>query len=192
MKGLLHSKTFKKNLRKWLFMYVGTLCILTSVITYSKYMSSFSGNTEARTAKFNIKVEKLYKCDNKLTETSCQTEATRPLEKYDFYFKVDTTELEVSSLVVITTKANENLYGDAFKINKIEEVDKNGESNANKAGESITINDEGKINYTINPNDAKQIRYYKVEVNHTIQDSDSNGTSNDNALLVGYSAKQID
>ena len=39
MKGLLHSKRFKENLYRWLFMYVGVIALLTTVITYSKYVT---------------------------------------------------------------------------------------------------------------------------------------------------------
>lgn len=182
MKGLLHSKTFKKNLRKWLFMYVGTLCILTSVITYSKYMSSFSGNTEAKVAKFNIEVEKLYKCDNKLTETSCQTEATRPLENYDFYFKVDTTELEVKSHVVITVKVNEAYTTNGtFKINNIYEVVDNLTDTSKPAN----------MEFDISPEETG-VKYYRVNVSHKISESDQNGNISNSVLSVGYSAIQLD
>ena len=182
MKGLLRSKTFKKNLKKWLFMYVGTLCILTSVITYSKYMSSFSSHTEAKVAKFNIIVEYLDKCLNQSTDLACSTDITRPLETYDFYFKVDTSELEVSSFVVITPRID-LAYTDSFSIKSIKEVN-----------EDLTteIDSLDRIEYTINPNDSKQIRYYKVTLKHTIQANDSAGNVNDHTLIVGYSAKQID
>lgn len=182
MKGLLHSKTFKKNLRKWLFMYVGALCILTSVITYSKYMSSFSGNTEAKVAKFNIKVDYLDKCSNQSSDLACSTDITRPLETYDFYFKVDTTELDVSSFVVITPRIDPT-YTDSFKIKDIIEV---------KENLTTKISSLDKIEYTINPSDSKQVRYYKVTLDHTIKDNDSAGNVNDHTLIVGYSAKQID
>ena len=37
---LLHSKLFRQNLFKWIFMYIAALGLLTSVITYSKYITA--------------------------------------------------------------------------------------------------------------------------------------------------------
>lgn len=184
MKGLLHSKTFKKNLRKWLFMYVGALCILTSVITYSKYMSSFSGNTEAKVAKFNIKVEHVDQCAS-IQESVCLTgENTRPLEQYEFYFKVDTTELEVKSHVVITTRINESYQDDeVFKINKIVEVTKDLKD--------IPNSKPAQMEFDVSPEDTG-IKYYKVTVDHKITDYDMGGNISPKVLSVGYSAIQID
>jgi len=59
MNRLLHSRVFKKNLAKWIFMYIVTLAFFTSVVTYSKYFSSLASNDNARPAKFNIKIDYL-------------------------------------------------------------------------------------------------------------------------------------
>lgn len=184
MKGLLHSKKFKTNLRKWLFMYVGTLCILTSVITYSKYMSKFNGESEARTAKFNIKVEHVDKCSS-LEDLVCLTgENTRPLENYDFYFKVDTTELEVKTRVVITVKVNEPYATNgSFRINNIVEV--------TEELKDIPNSIPAVMHFDVSPNDTG-VKYYKVSVDHLITDYDINGNASPKVLSIGYSATQID
>ena len=55
MKGLLQSKRFKKNLGKWVFMYVICMGIFTTVITYSKYISNMLDDDDsARVSKFNV------------------------------------------------------------------------------------------------------------------------------------------
>lgn len=56
MKGLLHSKIFRQNLGKWLCMYVGAILLLTTVVTYSKYMMGVQGVDDAKPAKFNVDV----------------------------------------------------------------------------------------------------------------------------------------
>lgn len=180
MKGLLHSKTFRTNLKKWLFMYVGTLCIFTSVVTYSKYVSSFKSDDEGEVARFNIKVEYLNECSNTNNDASCVLPATRPLENYDFYFKVDTSEIDVKSFVVITTQINPK-YTNYFEIKEIVEVDKNLKSILERLD---------KIEYTVMPTDIEQVKYYKVSISHNIQATDS-AWVDDNALIIGYSAKQV-
>lgn len=182
MKGLLHSKTFKANLRKWLFMYVGTLCILSSVITYSKYMSSCNSSNEARPAKFNIKINYVDTCENNDDGESCSTdENIRPLENYEFYFKVDTTEVEVASNIAILAEIN-TTYKETFSKVKIVEVDETLKN---------VINEEPDMSYTLLPQDTG-VRYYKVIVKHKITQQNSIGNSNNNSVLtVGYSVEQI-
>ena len=59
MKGLLQSKIFRKNLKKWLCMYVGALLLLTTVVTYSKYISKYNVDDDARITKFDVTVKKI-------------------------------------------------------------------------------------------------------------------------------------
>lgn len=56
MKGLLHSKKFRTNLKKWLFMYVGVMVLLTTVVTYSKYISSTLYSDEAKIDEFDLNI----------------------------------------------------------------------------------------------------------------------------------------
>lgn len=120
MKGLLHSKRFKKNLAKWLFMYVGVMLILTSVITYSRYISSWLQADEARITKFNVKIDKLI-CTDYEDEERCSK--NRPTASIPYYVKLDTKELETNALLVLTFDVDSR-----FEIIKIDEVEKNGEA----------------------------------------------------------------
>lgn len=108
MKGLLQSKIFKENLRKWLFMYVGTIALLTTVITYSKYVSSLGDNDQARGSKFDIIITPI-SCpkpadeDNSFCSVEYSSTSTcRPGATIASCFTVDTTGVEVSSDVWLT------------------------------------------------------------------------------------------
>lgn len=114
MKGLLHSKRFKKNLSKWLFMYVGVMVILTSVITYSRYISSWLQADEARITKFNVKIDKLI-CTDYEDEERCSK--NRPTASIPYYVKLNTKELETNALLVLTFDVDSR-----FEIIKIDEV----------------------------------------------------------------------
>ncbi len=108
MKGLLHSKKFRANLYKWLFMYVGVMGLLTTVITYSKYISSLGGNDETRGTKFEMK----------LTPEGCVSEVCllgnyRPMNEIEYDFDVD-EEFEVKTYVILSF-----LPKDKFKIKSI-------------------------------------------------------------------------
>lgn len=113
MKGLLHSKIFRKNLKKWLCMYVGALLLLTTVITYSKYISAFNPNPEnARITKFNFVVDSVQNsqidCKNEEdsvtgeVKVKCSTiNAYRPTTEIPYEFTV-TPELEVNTFLATT------------------------------------------------------------------------------------------
>lgn len=106
MKGLLHSKRFKTNLRKWLFMYVGVMVLLTSVITYSKYITSLQYDDKARTSKFAFEITPTA-CPT-IEESICNATAEnsntvcRPTQVIASCFTVDTTGLEVDSDFYLT------------------------------------------------------------------------------------------
>ena len=98
MKGLLQSKKFRKNLGKWLFMYVGVMLLLTSVVTYSKYISSLQGSGKAATARFELTV--------KCSDNNGQNCGSSPLYRVDettgplilnYKFTVDPSKLDVKS-----------------------------------------------------------------------------------------------
>lgn len=117
MKGLLQSKKFKQNLYKWLFMYVGVLLLLATVITYSRYIAGLLGaSDEARSAKFNVKVEPIG-CN--AINKSCNTGAYLFDDEITYAFEVDPTELEANANLVVTVTAD-----DDFEIIKIVQNDK--------------------------------------------------------------------
>lgn len=132
MKGLLHSKKFRTNLLNWLCMYVGVMALLTTVITYSKYIESQSQSDEARVPKFDVNYGKV-SCDGS-NEQDCYkdilTAEQLPVVSGDydystyitrtmpFYFYVDYKELEVDTELILTFARHEK-----FDIVEIEEAE---------------------------------------------------------------------
>lgn len=113
MIGLLHSKTFRKNLSRWIFMYIAVICILTSVITYSKYISSLGTKDEVRASKFNVSIEPL-PVDSDCTSTGEQSGSLvmscgskRPTSVINYYFKV-VSEVEVPSNIILRVSGGDN------------------------------------------------------------------------------------
>ena len=153
MKELLHSKLFRRNLYKWLFMYVGVMCLLTSVITYSKYITSMQNDDTARVAKFNVKITNNDVCDE--LEDKCHYGTLRPTEDYEYYFTVDTTELEVKTLLVTIVSVH-----DDFNIIKLYDAETDTEFN------NYVIEDNKiKITETINPGD-NYVRKHKINIKY--------------------------
>lgn len=109
MKGLLHSRKFKRNLMKWICMYVGVLLLFTSVVTYSRYVSKFSNGDNAKVSKFNIEIIKGE------VGSSSKSDPILPTDAIYYNFKV-VREFEVKTLLVLTVNAEPG-----FIIEKIEE-----------------------------------------------------------------------
>lgn len=106
MKGLLQSKRFKQNLYKWLFMYVGVLLLLATVITYSRYIAGLLGsNEDARSARFHVKVEPI---DCNAIDKKCNTGAYLFDDEIHYEFQVDTSELEANADLVVTITADKD------------------------------------------------------------------------------------
>lgn len=135
MKELLQSKNFKRRLGKWIVAYIGVMCFFAIVVTYSRYASSHMASTSARTAKFNVEIKQEISCQN-MAQTTPKTvacfdedydntqEGLRAKPQIGFYFTVDTSELEVSSKVVLTTtiKKNEKNYFTNYRLYDVTEV----------------------------------------------------------------------
>ena len=196
MKGLLHSKKFRKNLYKWLFMYVGCIALLTTVVTYSKYMSTFQSSDSARVAKFNVEVKKNNICNNENTEY-CNKEVTRLTSYIDYYFTIDTTDLEVTTDLALTLYVDENFE---IKDNKIFEIDKDEKTkeillnpiNDNHQGEYIIKNlSENKLEKVLAGKGTKKI--YKITVRYTKDNyiEYSEVEKNKEIVKIGYSAIQV-
>ena len=122
MKGLLQSKIFRKNLKKWLCMYVGALLLLTTVVTYSKYISKYNVDDDARITKFDVTVKNIENenltCTGEIDKLDCTTKDTyRPTTKIPYEFVV-TPNFEVNTLLATT------IYVPAsFNIERLEEID---------------------------------------------------------------------
>ncbi len=125
MKGLMHSKKFRANLRKWLCMYISVLILLTVVVTYSKYLASLPPISEnASIAKFNVDIDiigctsplvPIEVCENGTEEEDCEkqtsyicsdTEEQRPTKEMNYRFSVDTRQLDVKTKVLVKVKVD--------------------------------------------------------------------------------------
>lgn len=190
MKGLLHSKVFKRNLRKWVFMYVGVMCLATSVITYSRYITSMQSTDRARVASFKVIFDYNNICEHLDATQACDYGSHRPTSEYDFYFTVDTRELEVKSLLVTRISLN-----DDFKNLKLYDITDGINEYIN--GENGYINKDNSITITEEITKSNQyVRKYKLtasfneDINTTKDKYDTERNYND-ALIIGYSATQV-
>lgn len=196
MKGLLHSRRFKRFLRKWLFMYVVAMLLITTVATYSKYVSSYSVNDQARVTKFHLIINDIKNDNSKYSQVS-----TIPYE-----FEVDTSELEVSTLLVLSIRVNDDfkilsvednqhrkIYDSTFEnedekcFQKNEcnyfdddhfyEISKN--KNYIRLKRTVDASDNAVIKYTVNVRYNKNTSYLNDDIKF------------ENVVQVGYSATQV-
>ncbi len=135
MRGLLQSKRFKQNLYKWLFMYVGVLLLLATVITYSRYIASLLGsNNDARSARFNVKVEPI---DCNAIDKKCDTGAYLFDDEIHYEFQVDTSELEANADLVVTITADKDFEITKITQNKIKTICQNDTEGQNPCNSNI-------------------------------------------------------
>lgn len=198
MKWLLHSKLFKENLKKWLFMYIAVMCLLTSVITYSKYISNFQGSGDSvRSAKFNVQINSSNDgCTSQDDKIVCSLESKRPTQKIDFLVNLDATELEVAAevltrlnlvassyeiieLIEIQDGANTTLYSSEQNVidNKVQKTD-NG---------SLIVKNEFNLTSNKNVNYKVTAIYKSSNANPDIYEAVAEAP----VLQVGYTATQI-
>lgn len=207
MKGLLQSKIFKKSLKKWLLMYVMCMGLFTTVVTYSKYISNMLESDDvARVSKFNINLQY---CNDELCEddiTEADTKVYRPTSNMEYYFALDTSNLEVNADLFITISVDEH-----FKIDKIEkilggkysDIDSSSKDTNNKtqtiSDKAIAGNKE-KIKYKVTVSYDETVKDYNNSgniINGVIKDSQTglpqyifNENNVYNVLTIGYSATQ--
>jgi len=183
MKGLLHSKLFRKNLFKWLVMYITVIGLFTSVVTYSKYISSMQDVEGAKVAKFDASITYDGVCANINENEICNNGTFRPANKISYYFTVDTRDLEVSTIFVTRITVL-----DVFKNIKIYDVT-NTEKEMTafvKNNNVFTLTEDIKANKTY-------VRKYKITMDYdysTYDDDYSEFHSYNGAVIVGYSATQ--
>ena len=183
MKYLLYSKSFKKNLAKWLGMYLGMICLFTVVVTYSRYISNLTSNEEARVAKFNVEVTYDDVCSTLDSTEICNYGSIRPTGSLVYYFTVDTTELEVDTTFVTNVLIHKD-----FNNYRLYDVTN---------GETLYIEND---DYTVSENlisiveDINAINGYKRKYKLIIDYKNVNNYSieynYDNVVVVGYSAIQ--
>lgn len=199
MKGLLHSKRFKKNLGKWLLMYAGAMVIFTTVVTYSKYVSNLGlGGDNARITNFDVTISESLpeeKCTGAIDENrNCTTEIFRPTTNIPYEFTVN-NDFEVKTLLVISINVDSN-----FEITKLEEISNNNEEDKILYQKDPVITDKS---VTISNNlisitselDApnNEAKSYRVTVKYKYNEDTYGGQEKENieVVKVGYSAKQI-
>ena len=114
MKGIIHSKRFKKSFGKWLFMYILCMGFFTTVVTYSKYISNMLNKDTARVSKFGVNLK--YCADKSCEKELDIDKATNylPYEEIVYYFGVDKSNLEVNSNLILTVSTDRH-----FKIKKV-------------------------------------------------------------------------
>ena len=212
MKGLLQSKIFRKNLKKWLCMYVGALLLLTTVVTYSKYISKYNVDDDARITKFDVTVKNIENenltCTGEIDKLDCTTKDNyRPTTIIPYEFIVS-PNFEVNTLLATT------IYVPAsFNIETLEEID--GKTlynekenikdssitisklkNKNEKGEEpdtatiITITRKIDTADIINTNAPKSYRV-SIKYNYDEEKYADEVKENISVIKVGYSATQI-
>lgn len=200
MKNLFHSKLFKRRLVKWIFMYCSVMVLLTMVVTYSRYMTSHAVGDSVRSAKFKIdiqnvlcsemapSIQKNMSCfDAKKDYTN--EEGLRPSPKVTFYFKMNTSELEVSSKIVtfITLNDEQKVFSN-YQLYDVTEVN---------SPVSVQLNNEEfptlKFVQNVGLSDPVKEHTYMLVMDY---DYNKAGYENDyikeNLISIGYSATQID
>jgi hypothetical protein len=95
---------FKTNLIRWFVLYIGVISLFTTVVTYSKYITTLPVNDEARTAKFDLNITNDKICSS--LSNLCGLEQYKPYDEIEYYFTVDTTNLEVLSDLVLKISVN--------------------------------------------------------------------------------------
>lgn len=181
MRYLLHSKKFKKSLCKWIGLYILTIVLFTGVVTYSRYISSMKAVDTARAAKFKVSIEPLYEpCKNIDEDTMCDLGEIRPQNTLEYDFYVDTTELEVSSDLVITI-----VVKDSFTNLRLYNTD------TNTLLKTVTDKNVLSITEDVYPNTGK-ITNYKLIIDYVDKDNKIFAEQIDfnDVVKVGYSAIQ--
>lgn len=212
MKGLLQSKIFRKNLRKWLCMYVGALLLLTTVVTYSKYISKYNVDEDARITKFDVTVKNIENenltCTGEIDKLDCTTKDTyRPTTKIPYEFVV-TPNFEVNTLLATTIYVpasfnietleeingkvlydeKENIKDSSITINKLK--DKNEKGEEVDTATIITITKKIDTDDIINSNIP---RTYKITIKYNYDEETYLTADKENlsVIKIGYSATQI-
>lgn len=212
MKGLLQSKIFRKNLKKWLCMYVGALLLLTTVVTYSKYISKYNADEDARITKFDVTVKNIENenltCTGEIDKLDCTTKDTyRPTTKIPYEFVV-TPNFEVNTLLATTIYVpasfnietleeingkvlydeKENIKDSSITISKIKNKNEKGEEV--DTATIITITKKIDTDDIINSNTPKT---YKITIKYNYDEETYLTADKENlsVIKIGYSATQI-
>ena len=200
MRSLLQSRNFRKNLYRWIGMYVAVILFFTSVVTYSKYMVGVASHENARVANFNVDIsyEQTKDCLPGNDET-CLIGVYRPTSKIPYYFTVDTTKIEVRTFLTLAINVNESF--EIIEFAKMEEGKDSDYQIVNLDG--LKEENKVKITDTLMPKEGKKIKYkIVVAYNGANIVTDENGNTYyehgnedisqiDKIVTLDYSAKQL-
>lgn len=184
MKGLLQSSRFKKNLLKWIFMYIVVMGSLFAVITYSKYISNMQSRDRGKVASFDASITYGDVCQNVEANTLCNVGYFRPTSDINIYFNIDNRKIETSALFV----TNIELVGDLV----LKEIWNQTDNKKLILGTDYTISNN-KITITESLKSTEMYsRDYKLVVNYNIEKDPTYIGNHNIKVMVGYSATQID
>ena len=209
MSRLLRNRLFRTNLLRWFVLYIGVLFIFTTVVTYSKYITTLPVEDKARPAKFNVSIT-----NDKICSTLsglCNLSSYKPYDEIEYYFTVDTTEVEVLANLVLKITVNQE-----FRIIDFTYIS-NSDFNVDfpDVGEvpdhltDIVLPDDSELSYVNDDDDStknniitivgetgvlkgkKQTYKLKLKFNNDAYDSNYISSHDYNKIVkIGYSASQ--
>ncbi len=183
MSGLLHIKRFRQNMLKMFIIYLVVILSTTSVITYSRYITSMESTSYARPARFNIDVTKGDICVAE--STVCNVTKYKPYDKLDYYFSVDTSQLEVTTIMATTIDIDTHynfvgMYEIEDEVETLIDINNNQDYSIN--GRRINISQEVEAG-------LGTVKTYKIRLSY-MGSSDANPTYD--AISVDFVATQKD
>lgn len=203
MKKLLQNKKFRLNLYKWLSMYVCVMLLFTTVVTYSKYISSMGTDEMARVANFEVNIdfsscplsERIPSINEDGTKSfTCDMGISRPTSVLSYYFTVDTTKIEADAMLVISTVVSKD-----FEVLSLLDTTTNTsyivDGNSQNGAQISTVNGDKKILLTSDVLAREgSVHEYKIQVQYkdslVTDDTNKIFTSRQDIITVGYSALQ--
>lgn len=183
MSGLLHIKRFRQNMLKMFAIYLVVILSTTSVITYSRYITSMESTSYARPARFNIDITKGSICV--VGKDFCDLSKYKPYDKLDYYFSVDTSQLEVTTIMATTIDIDTHynfisIYEIKDEVETLIDINNNQDYSIN--GRRINISQEVEAG-------LGTVKTYKIRLSY-IGSSDTNPTYD--AINVDFVATQKD
>lgn len=207
--NILHNKLFRMNLLRWFVLYIGVISIFTTVVTYSKYITALPTKDNARPAKFNVIITNDKICST--LSTLCNLDKYKPYDEIEYYFTVDTSEVEVLADIVLKISVNKEFriisftyIGDTdYTINMPEY------GTMDDSLSDVSMPDEYKLNYTNNSLEEdknnvitligttgaykSKTQTYKIKLKFMKDAYDSSYSFNhdyEKIVRIGYSANQ--
>lgn len=183
MMKILKTKSFLNNLGKWICMYVGTLLLFATIVTYSKYISKFDGSSDNnKTARFELTLSDNQNENNSNGKTYNISE--NPVLTYSF--KVDASKMDVKSKLKLWLFVDNSF-----------EVTSDAYTKCTQTDDSKCPSKNGKTMYTLGTIDLPTTNelIYEIQVKYI---GDPNNLPTDevsaeeiNVVDVGYAVEQV-